>query len=42
MRERDKRISVGSGHFEECSTLLPRVVLYVGDITSGVYGAAEC
>jgi hypothetical protein len=37
MRDRDKRISVGSGRFEERSTLLPRVALYIGDITSGVY-----
>jgi hypothetical protein len=28
-RERVKRVSAGSGHFEECNTLLPRVALYV-------------
>jgi hypothetical protein len=42
MREREKRISAGSGRFEERNTLLPGVVWYVGDITSGVYQAVEC
>jgi hypothetical protein len=41
-RERDKRISVGSCRFEERNTLLPRVALYVGDITGGVYRAMGC
>jgi hypothetical protein len=41
-RERDKRISAGLGRFEERNTLLPGVVWYVGDITSGVFRVVEC
>jgi hypothetical protein len=41
-RERDKRISAGSGRFEERNTLLPRVALYVSGITGGVYRAMGC
>jgi hypothetical protein len=31
-RERVKRVSAGSGRFEERNTLLPRVALYVGSV----------
>jgi hypothetical protein len=40
--ERDRHISVGSGHFEECNTLLPWVDFYVSGITGGVYQAVGC
>jgi hypothetical protein len=36
-REQDKWISAGSGRFEERNTLLPRVALYMNDITGDVY-----
>jgi hypothetical protein len=41
-RERDKRISVGSGRFEERNTLLPRMALYVSGVIGGVYRAVRC
>jgi hypothetical protein len=36
-RERVKRVSAGSGRFEEHNTLLPRVALYVSGVTGDVY-----
>jgi hypothetical protein len=36
VRERERRFSTGSGHFERRNTLLPRVALYVWCVTSGV------
>lgn len=36
-QEREKRISAGSGHFEERNTLLPRMTLYMDEITVGDY-----
>jgi hypothetical protein len=36
-RERDKRISAGSGRFKERNTLLPRVAFYMDEITGGDY-----
>jgi hypothetical protein len=41
-RERDKRISAGSGRFEECNTLLPGMASYVSGVTGGVYQAVGC
>jgi hypothetical protein len=41
-RERDKRISAGSGRFEERNTLLPRMASYVSGVTGGVYQAVGC
>jgi hypothetical protein len=39
-RERVKRVSAGSGRFEEHNTLLPGVALYVSGVTGVVYLAA--
>jgi hypothetical protein len=36
-QEREKRISVGSGRFEQRNTLLPRMTLYIDEITVGDY-----
>jgi hypothetical protein len=41
-RERDQRISAGSGRFEEHNTLLPGMALYVSGVTGGVYRAVRC
>jgi hypothetical protein len=41
-RERDKRISAGSGRFEERNTLFLRMTLYMSGVTGGVYRAVRC
>jgi hypothetical protein len=41
-REREKRISACSGHFEERNTLLPWMALYVSGVISGAYRVVRC